>query len=138
MAQVEFVARWNRTTGHGQMPLAQVHDDNWLKPEPELATHIEKQRVRTAGRQAIFLEDTRRQAELDLARLGCAEWLLTRGVEVSAHHVNSLYVWADECSEFCHPKAIPHIHAMVEPGANVLSRLPMASFIQNIRRYGLG
>ena len=141
MEQVEFLNIWRQSVGsieQRQVPLARMSETAWLNAEPELAAGIEKRRRETAGRQAVFVQDTARQAELDLARLGWAEWLYVRGMAVSAQHINTLCVWADECSQVCHPKAQAHIGTMVEQGAGVLSRLPMAAFIQNIRRHGLG
>src|SRR5689334_8385490 len=106
MEDGEFQAIWKRATttfdGH-QFPLAQADHTGWTAPEPDLAAHIEKRRWNTAARQAAFIEDTRRQAELDLARLGWAEWLLVQGTQISAQHIHGLYVWADECAECCHP-----------------------------------
>jgi len=141
MEQAEFMQIWRQSVGpveQRQLPLVRIHEDNWQNTELELTAGIEKRRGETAGRQAALFEDTARQAELDLARMGWGEWVYVRGIAVSAQHINALYVWADECSQSCHPKAQQHIAGMVEQGAAVLSRLPMAAFIQNIRRYGLG
>jgi hypothetical protein len=140
MEQVDFLAIWRQTQAYGQVktPLVRVNEAGGQKQDANLAFQIGLRKGQTAWRQAGLLENTARQAELDLARFEWGEWLLVRGIEASAQHIHALHVWADECSTFCHPKAVPYIGTMVEQGATVLSRLPMAAFIQNIRRHGLG
>jgi hypothetical protein len=141
MERAEFLQIWRQTVGspqQRQLPIVSLYEDSYQTTEPELTAGIEKRRRETTGRQAALIGDTAQQAKLDLARLGYAERLYIQGIAVSAQHINALYVWADECSVSCHPKAQPHIATMVEQAATVLTRLPMAAFIQNIRGYGLG
>jgi hypothetical protein len=141
MEQTDFLAMWNRPLGANarvQLPPVPVSERSWQGIEPQQSFFGEWHRKWTAKRQAELIGNTVRQVELDLARAGLAEWLYVRVIEVSAHNINALYYWADECSGTCHPDAQQHIEMMVQQGAVVLSRLPMAAFIQNIRRYGLG
>src|SRR5438093_1605479 len=111
MEQSEFQAIWRQSVGQtqsGQLPSVSLHQGSGQQSETELAG-IAKQRYYTAGKQAHLIVNTARQAELDLVRLEWSERLYVRGIELTAQHINSLYVWADGCAQTSHPKAQAHI-----------------------------